>query len=333
MSDEDYSLSILNSNVFYEKLDKAPDYSIYEDDSFWKSHIMNTCIKYTNMFDTILKAFHYVSYLKIKEDIFFHERWNYLYFWVGSKALANAVEACPFEHVISVLKNVREYIQKDTYDYDIEKINSTHFKHLKVIYDYIVNYNSIKLMIGENTNCTRKYKEYVDNSYQIYEGIKAQCQTKEIEPYCKMFNYIAQKNPETILKKLTCNGEMPPLSVKQYIENHLHDTDGDTDLDVQMKDTGASVQMHTGGIYPSSAYDNMMPTFFPILGFFSILFLLYNFTPFRCWLHNIVSKKKNIRHRIYEEHSDEFFESVYESKDTNSQGNRHDISYHSIINS
>ncbi|SBS98799.1 hypothetical protein POVCU1_048840, partial [Plasmodium ovale curtisi] len=53
--------------------------------------------------------------------------------------------------------------------------------------------------------------------------------------------------------------------------------------------------------------------------------------PFRSWLDNTISKKEIIRHSLYEE-DDEFFENEYESPDKHEEYNRHDVSYHSIIN-
>ncbi|SBT73835.1 Plasmodium vivax Vir protein, putative [Plasmodium ovale] len=332
MSDEDYTLSILNSNVYYEKLDNAPDYSIYEDDAFWKTHIMKTCIKDTKMFDAILKAFHYVAYFKNEGDTFFKERWNFLYFWVGSKAIANTVKGCPFENVISVLKHVKEHIHKIPYDYDIEKIDSSHFKYLKVVYDIFRNYESIELNIGGHTsNCTKEYKEYVDRSFGVYEQVKDVCESKGTEEYCKLFKYIVGKHNNKVLKKLTCNGTMPSFTVEQYKKSLLDDSDQDVELKGQMQSQPYAMKIQAGEASSSLHSDNIMPTFFPILGIFSTLFLLYNFSPFRSWLDNNISEKEIIRHPLYEE-GDEFFESEYESPDKNTEYNRHDVSYHSMIN-
>ncbi|SBS92257.1 PIR Superfamily Protein [Plasmodium ovale curtisi] len=322
MSQTDYYLSILNSNICYGKLDKAPDAFIDSREDFWNGFIKKACINETSIFDALLNAFHYVAYFKRNDDIIFNERWNYLYFWVGSKALENELENCSFGTFISVLKSVKKIIYGVAYEYDIEKISSQDFKDLKIVFDYIINYDAIKLMIGgHSSDCTALYKEYVDSSYEVYKKLESRCQHNVNEEYCKFFNYIVKKQKDTILKPLTCNGAMKPLSVEQYKESLSRDVVLDSESQEQIQ----------GGA--SSGTDNMMPTFFSILGIFSILFTLYNITPFRSWLHNIFAEKQTIQHGVYEDEIHEFFENEYEPLDSNREINRNHITYHSIINS
>ncbi|SBT55646.1 PIR Superfamily Protein [Plasmodium ovale wallikeri] len=322
MSEIDYDLSILNSNVCYRKLDNVQDVFIDDDEDFWNRYIKNACINKTSIFRSLLNAFHYVAYFKREEDIIFKERWNYLYFWVGSKALKNISENCSFGTFISILKSVKTRMHEVPYEYDIEKISSRDFQDLKTVFDYVINYDSIKLKIGGHTSdCTQLYKQYVDSSYEVYKNLESRCQNNVNEEYCKFFNYIVKKQKDTILKPLTCNGTMKPLSVEQYKESISRDVLLDSEPKEQIQ--GAK----------SSGTDNMMPTFFPILGIFSILFTLYNITPFRSWLHNILAQNQTIQHGIYEEEIHEFFENEYEPLDSNSEINRNHITYHSIINS
>ncbi|SBT54955.1 PIR Superfamily Protein [Plasmodium ovale wallikeri] len=322
MSTTDYSLSILSSNIFYNRLDTAShDYSDKEK-SFWNNYIKTSYIKETGISDNILKAFYYVSYLNAK-DTFYNERWNYLYFWVGFKVLEKLGNVA-FTKVIPIIKNVKEHIHGPKYEYDILKIGSDKFKDLKTIYDYFENYNSINLKIGgNNPDCTQMYKQYVDSSYAVYENIKNACLHNGEEEYCKLFNYIVNKHNNIVLEKLTCNGNKPPLSVEEHKKIMALDT---------VEDVGLEQQVHEDGTSHSTS-DNMMQTFFPILGIFSFLFLLYNFTPFRSWLDNILSKKEIIKHNLYEDESEELFESQNKSSYTDRHYNRNDINYHSIINS
>ncbi|SBS95024.1 PIR Superfamily Protein [Plasmodium ovale curtisi] len=322
MADIDYNLSILNSNVFYNKLDEASEDYRLNSEQYW-NHIINyTCIKKTSFFDTLLKGFYYVSYME-KDEMFHNDRWNYLYFWAGSKVLEN-LKGCSFMEIVYLVKSVRKHIDVEEYNSYIDEINEEEFKELNIVHDFLVNYDSIKFYLSaHNYDCTAKYKEYVDSHYDAYVKLKEKCKENEEKAYCKMFKDFEQKKNYENLEKLTCHGKMPPLSVKdKKSELSLY---GGQDEDLKE-------EMHTGTTSPSSVTDNMMSTYFPILGIFSTFFLLYSFTPFRSWLRNFLSKKKNIRHGINEDTSDEFFENVYEPSDTNSQYNRHDISYHSIIN-
>ncbi|SBT02824.1 PIR Superfamily Protein [Plasmodium ovale curtisi] len=322
MADIDYNLSILNSNVFYDKLDRASDDYRFNSEEYWNYIIQHTCINKTSIFDTLLKGFYYVSYMKMNE-IFLNNRWNFLYFWAGSKVLEN-IEGCSLIDIVYIVKSVRKHIQQDDYNSYIDDINPEEFKELKIVYDFLVNYDSIKLSIGaHNSDCTKKYKEYVDSSFEAYEKLKAKCTQYREKGYCKMFNDFVQINKYENLEKLTCHGNMPPLSVedKKREFSSYKFPEGDSKDKVNTGETSAS----------SESY-NLMSTFFPILGIFSIFFLLYNYTPFRTWLHNILSKNERIRHNLYEDDTVELFENEYESSDRNGQYIRHDINYHSIIN-
>ncbi|SBS91719.1 PIR Superfamily Protein [Plasmodium ovale curtisi] len=319
---EDYSLSILNSNIFYEKLNTASEDYSDKSTAFWNSNIKNTCIKKTGIFDTLLKGFYYVSYMK--NDVnFYNNRWYYLYFWGGSKVFENT--GCTFLEMMYVLQSVKRHIDQAEYSYNIYNISENEFKDLKIAFEYIVNYDSIKHNIhAYNFDCTEKYKKYVDSSFEVYNKLRDECQLKASEEFCKFFTNFAQTNKSENLEKLTCHGKMPPLSVEQYKSKLSEHTD---------QEDKVKGEIHTEETSPFSVSDNMMSTYFPVLGIFSILFLLYNLTPFRSWLRNIVSKKQINRPSVYEDQNDEFFENTYELSDTNIHCNRHDLSFHSFINS
>ncbi|SBS90014.1 PIR Superfamily Protein [Plasmodium ovale curtisi] len=330
----DYSLSILNSNVFYEKLDKSVDAIIYDNEEFWNRFIKQSCINKIGIFNTILNALHYVAYLNKDDGVFFNERWNYLYFWVGTKALKNVTQNCPFSNVISILKSVKERINKIPYKYNIENISEKEFNDLKVVYDYFVNYASIQFNHSSpDSACTHEYKKYVDSSFDAYVKLNEECRQNGEKDYCKYFKHFIEKNNYENLQKVTCNGKKPPLSVEQYRKLHLSDAQPEVELEGGIQIPNDGTEMHTRGISTSETSDNMMSTYFPILGIFSILFLLYNYIPFRTWLHNFLPKKEIIRHDLYEDESEELLENEYELSDRNSQYNRHDINYHSIVNS
>ncbi|SBT57868.1 PIR Superfamily Protein [Plasmodium ovale wallikeri] len=329
MSDTDAGVSSLPSNIFYSRLDRIKADYIPDNHEFWNNFIKNTYIKNTSISDILINAFQYVSYLK-ESDTFYKERWNYLYFWVGYKVIQK-LGYSSFANVIDVLKVVKERIHQVKYEYDIFNITSDNFNDLKKIYDFFQNYDSIDLSIGApNSDCTAKYKEYVDSCFELYKNVKRTCELKE-DGYCKIFKHFLKIYKKEELKQLTCSGTKPPQPVveREYTV-HLHDTEADLGEGVQGME--AHMQIYKGGIYDSSHSDNMMSTFFPILGIFSVLFLLYNFTPFRLWLHNIISNKKIIQHNHYEDENEESFEIEYEKPLRNNQYNRHDVSYHSIIN-
>ncbi|SBS92870.1 PIR Superfamily Protein [Plasmodium ovale curtisi] len=330
----DYSLSILNSNVFYEKLDKSVDAIIYDNEDFWNGFIKQSCINKIRIFNNILNALHYVAYLNKDDGVFFNERWNYLYFWIGTKALENVTQDCPFSNVISILKSVKKRINEIPYKYNIENISEKEFNDLKVVYDYFVNYTSIQFNhSAPDSDCTQEYKKYVDSSFDAYVKLKEECRQNGQKDYCKYFNHFIEKNNYENLQKVTCNGKKPPLSVEEHRKQHLPDAHPEVELEGGIQIENDGTEMHTRGISTSEMSDNMMSTYFPFLGIFSILFLLYNYIPFRTWLHNFLPKKEIIRHDLYEDESEELLENEYESSDRNSQYNRHDINYHSIVNS
>ncbi|SBT57435.1 PIR Superfamily Protein [Plasmodium ovale wallikeri] len=316
MATEDYYLNILPSYIFYDQLDTAKNDNYISDESdYWNTFIRQQSIRTISTFDTLVKGFYYASHLN-KGHTFYGERWNYLYFWTGLKVLESNDDSS-FSDVMTVLKSVRDYTDKNEEYDEFIKISKEHFKELKEIYDYLQNYETIEFRISPlNSECSLMYKEYVENSYRAYNDIKSKCQGNDIDHYCKIFKLFEQKYKKDI-KKLTCTGNQVPKKEQQILD--FEDSEGVT----------RDMAIGTGDVSPPSGSTNAISTVFPLLGSASVLFIFLKFTPLGSRLHNTIFSKRIIRNNG-EDDAQEILDNSYEFSHTNMEENSHHIGYHSM---
>ncbi|SBT72970.1 PIR protein [Plasmodium ovale] len=335
MATEDYYLNILPSYIFYDQLDTAKiDNYIRDEYPYWNTFIKNQGIRTISIFDTLVKGFYYASHLN-EGHTFYGERWNYLYFWTGLKVL-DSKDDSSFSDVMTVLKTVIEHTEQSK-DYDeLIKISKEDFRELKKIYDYLQNYETIEFRIRpHNSECSLMYKEYVQNSYRAYTGIKSKCQDNTIDHYCKIFNRFEQKYKKDI-KNLTCTGNQVPKKEQQILD--FEDLEGDdrahrqsaqaSHLSADPEGLTRDMAIGTGDVSPSSGSTKAISTVFPLLGSASLVFFFLKFTPFGPRLYNNIFGKEINRNN--EEEEQEILDNSYEFVHTNMEENSHHIGYHSM---
>lgn len=281
LTSQDYYLNILPSSIFYDKLDRAKeDEYIREQNPYWKTFIREQRIKTLSIFDTLAKGFYYVSHMR-EGDMFYDDRWNYLYFWTGLKVLDNKYDSS-FSEVMAVLKSVRDRNDQNDEYYELINTSKEHLKDLKQVYDYLQNYGTIELRISpHNSECSLMYKEYVQNSYATYNVMKGKCKGKDTEHHCKVFNRLETKYKKKDIKDLTCSGIQVPqkvLEVQDFNDSeedehslqghgtpvsHLAPVPGEFTRDMTIGDRNVS---------PSSGSTSSLTTVFPLLGTASLAF-------------------------------------------------------------
>ncbi|SBT73182.1 Plasmodium vivax Vir protein, putative [Plasmodium ovale] len=339
MPTTDVDLKILPSYIFYDNLDIGLEYYDSEDEQYWE-FIKNTHIKDTSITEILLKGFHYICYMHSGKYLY-SKRWDYLYYWMGNKIINNLGDSVSFRDVMFTLKAVKSKCdEKNPYDENIFGITTEEFKKLKKVYDYFENYSTIFEKIGYNsTDCTLELKKHVDDSFQNYNIVKAECAGKVNEHYCKMFQELVKKYEKDDLKKLTCNGTKNPTASSedervQYREvqsrgTGLHEPHLQTDSEGRIQDRS----MHGGHISNNSSFDNVMPILFPIFGIFCVFFILYKFTPFGTWVNVKLLRKKVIQYDIDSKETEELLENTYEFSSTNKENKEHYVVYYPIENS
>ncbi|SBT33187.1 PIR Superfamily Protein [Plasmodium ovale wallikeri] len=339
MPTTDVDLKSLPSYIFYDNLDIGLTNDDDKDKHFW-NFIRQSEMKHTKVLDILLRGFYYTCYMRNGRDLY-SKRWDYLYYWTGEKIIKSLTDSITFEKVMYPLKNIRDqFNSSDPYKKHIFSITKDQFEKLKKIYDYFENYNSIFQKIGySNSDCTPELKKHVEDSFQIYKTLKQECDVKDTEHYCKMFQELVTEYEKEDLEELTCNGTKDPTASAedksvQYRELESHET-GPQGSHLRSGFEGGiqDRSMHGGHIPNNSTFDNVTPIFFPIFGIFCVFFILYKFTPFGTWLDVKLLGKKVIQYDIDGEQTEELLENTYEFSSTNKKNKEHHVVYYPIENS
>ncbi|SBS89760.1 PIR Superfamily Protein [Plasmodium ovale curtisi] len=347
-TEEDPDLKVLHTNVVYYKLDTASKDYKQDSDAFWNTAIAEHYMKTLRIFPTLAKGLYYVSKMD-NYDAHYDERWNYLYFWAGLKMIENSesFQSFSFSDLMSLLKLVRNFIQKDSGSYtdDMLKMNKDNFKDLKDVYDYLENYKSIELKIDSSGNspCTARYKDYVTEAHELYKREKEKCQGNNKDEYCRILNSFLLKHEKTFITQRKCTGTKPvkphseeedPQDTMDSESSGVHREErgqGSQTLFSPFRDSGQTRGIpHPGGdVSPSSRSTNAISTVFPLLGTASLTFFFLKFTPLGSSLYNRIFSKQIIRSNE-EEEAQEILGNTYEIPHTNIDDTAHHIAYHSM---
>ncbi|SBT01333.1 PIR Superfamily Protein [Plasmodium ovale curtisi] len=317
MTIEDSEITGLPSKLTYYKLDEASKVDFPQSDDYWNYFMRNSYTKDSRNSSAILNVFYYIKKLDTNE-IFYRERWNYLYFWLGHKLLENS-EKSLFQQVMRALHTVRSsnVESTDKYNDDMFNIGTEEFMNLKKIYDYLQNYTKIKARIDSpGAPCS------------------ALCAENDTDNYCKVFNRFLGEYVNEI-KELTCTGNTPS---EKHEARYLADSGQDrssagyggqgahSPLGQEGEPRGMS---HSDGDVSSSLVStNAMSTVFPLLGTASLAFFFLKFTPLGPRLHNSIFRKNIIQSN--DEEAQEILENAHEFSQTNIEDTVHHIAYHSM---
>ncbi|SBT83551.1 PIR protein [Plasmodium ovale] len=336
-NDEDPDINGLYSNVIYHQLDKATKDDFFVDDNYWNSFIKTTNIQLSRDRTSFLNVFYYVANLR-NNEIFYNERWNYLFFWLGIKLINNSEESI-FDKVMSVLQTIRSSRvgTRDFYNDDMFNVNKEQFQNLKKIYDYLQSYTSIRAKINfKDAPCTKAYKDYVTESYDFYIAQKTQCKQKDTDNYCRVVNRFVKEYVKEDLTRFTCNGTKDPKvraemdEVQDSLVHHHSQEQGPQGLRIH---SGREEETHyitnpDAGVSASPRSTNTTSVVFPLLGTLSMFFVWFKFSPLGSLLYNSMFKKKIIRNYEQEEEQ-EILESPYAFPHRSVVDSEHHIAYHS----
>ncbi|SBT55855.1 PIR Superfamily Protein [Plasmodium ovale wallikeri] len=342
--EEDEILNTLNSYIFYGRLDREKYLPDYTNAGFWH-YVYNIFPTYKEISDipsisnTLLKGFYHVSNMGTGTS-FYEERWNYLYFWMGTKVFEALRERSKFSTIMHVAKIIRDHFDSANKINDhIYETDANNFSDLKRTYDYIQNYDTIEnKFLDIHFKCTEKFDEYIKNSQSSYEKLKELCQTYD-GTLCKAFSFIENRKGKKDLSKFKCEHFKSPSTAMDRDKGQP-----------QEQPLGASFKqgdqiMHSVGQVPGIGgeefhhVDSPSSLSFgialPILGIIFLLFVLYKFTPVGPWLHTRHWIKKRIlrndeNNEVQE--NETLLDYVYEDKDGNEEHNMQHISYQPIWN-
>ncbi|GAW84591.1 variable surface protein [Plasmodium gonderi] len=197
-----FDLSILPSQKLYRNIDKG--YSVINDDDFWEE-IENKIISHSDVSFSkeLISGFTYGVYRinKVEEK---DEIWNFLYFWTGEKIWERKYN---FRDVMEILnKVIDKFDVQKTFVSDLISItNKDDFSKLKMIFDYIHDYETIKHTIAQShVECSTQMVELLKNYFMKYAEVKNKCDSVN-DTLCQIFKkFMGIKKNNGNLEKLTC---------------------------------------------------------------------------------------------------------------------------------
>ncbi|SBT55854.1 PIR Superfamily Protein [Plasmodium ovale wallikeri] len=201
---------------------------------------------------------------------------------------------------------------------NIEYIKNDVFTKVQDLYNIYSLHNKLMNMDSSTQNDCKGYNELVET----YMKYKIPCEGKTDNDFCnalEIFKIYYGLYAGTILGK--CKDTDIDIDLPSFQSFHVHDSaESEVDLNGDFS-----------GHLDNSAYRLLYTTiFFPfsvILVIFSILFILYKFTPFGSWLRLRIKNEKRIWKKFYEKKQQLFDDTVHEQ--LNSEKNQFSIRYHS----
>ncbi|SBT58069.1 PIR Superfamily Protein [Plasmodium ovale wallikeri] len=212
---------------------------------------------------------------------------------------------------------------------ELYTMNLNEIKIMKRIYDYYAFYHTYK---GEHKNINEKISNsaYCENLKIgiLYSDYYLSTCTKSPhidESLCKEFNnYIKNHihSEKNILSSIECVGDQRSLFEDEQLKYEFSD---DKQLPVAEGTEVGSQTTENPGLTGSS-----MATVLPVsfVGTFSVLFLLYKFTPFRSFLNPQIQRMKSLW-KSEDQETKELLINNYETEDYDSENKEYNITYHS----
>ncbi|SBT58924.1 PIR Superfamily Protein [Plasmodium ovale wallikeri] len=211
------------------------------------------------------------------------------------------------------------------------------FNELKTLYDYALNYPTIKHYLTKNgLKCIQDIKNYIDQSLNVYNNLNDHCKSNsKEEERCKLFQRINQKHNYDELSNLKCT-EVVHNSISLGVTlsdgvtvGHLQEESDRKSLMLSKGDSGEKSPVNTPDQGTSST---IIAVLFPLFGILLISFILYKFTLVGPWIMRHIRKKEVIQPYFDELEEPELLSNTYESLNINSDNSEHHISYNSVIN-
>ncbi|SBT55730.1 PIR Superfamily Protein [Plasmodium ovale wallikeri] len=200
---------------------------------------------------------------------------------------------------------------------------------MKKIYNYYAFYHAYN---GEQEKIIReisksKYCENIKNGIIYSDYYDSTCSRS---PYnnkgiCKEFNnYIKNhiKFEKNKLSSIKCAADQSPLIEDKQLEYKISD---DKQL-TESEDAEIDSQTTEDSGLTGSSMATVLPVSF--VGTFSVLFLLYKFTPFRSFLNPQIQRMKSLW-KNEDQEANELLINNYETEDSDTENKEYNITYHS----
>ncbi|SBT72746.1 Plasmodium vivax Vir protein, putative [Plasmodium ovale] len=262
-------------------------------------------------------------------DINYNENEVYTYFkyWFLDQILDKDFNDEEITTLFERLNQKKEKFRNARCEFYTMKLDE--IKIMKKIYDYYAFYNAYN---GEHEKINEKisksqYCEYIKSGILYSEYYHTTCAESPYsgESLCKEFNkYIKNhiKFEENTLSSIKCVADQSPLIENKKLEYKFSD---DKQLP-ESEDAEVDSQTTEDSGLTGSSMATVLPVSF--VGTFSVLFLLYKFTPFRSFLHPQIQRMNNLW-KNEDQETEELLINNYETEDFDSENKEYNITYHS----
>ncbi|SBT58314.1 PIR Superfamily Protein [Plasmodium ovale wallikeri] len=223
-------------------------------------------------------------------------------------------------------ENKEKFVESNCEFYTM-KLNE--IKIMKKVYDYYAFYHAYnreheKIIEGISKS---KYCEYIKSGILYSDYYNSTCTKSHYsdKSLCKEFNNYIKNHimfEENTLSSIKCVGDQSFLFEDEQLEYKFPEdkqllVDEDTEVDSQTtEDPGLT----------GSSMATVLPVSF--VGTFSVLFLLYKFTPFRSFLYPQIQKMNNLW-KNEDQETEELLINNYETEYFDSENKEYNITYHS----
>ncbi|SBS89463.1 PIR Superfamily Protein [Plasmodium ovale curtisi] len=169
------------------------------------------------------------------------------------------------------------------------------WKERKYLYDYIENYDDIKVIINSDGNLCKIYSKYFDNIKELHETYKGEC-CKGFSHKC--FNLIKLDNlctSDRFNNKLQCDESNAVAATRTEDDNarDMGELDG-SGMSHSVLPESIEPDIHTSGYLLSNNTDYYakLGGSLTFMGILSTFLYLYKFTTFGTWIRSKIVKNK-----------------------------------------
>ncbi|SBT73282.1 PIR protein [Plasmodium ovale] len=252
---------------------------------------------------------------------------TYFKYWFLDQILYRGFNDDDIEKLFQKLdENKENFVKADCELYPMKLDEIKIMKRISDYYAFYHAYNGKEEKLIEEISKS-KYCENIKNGIIYSDYYNSTCSRS---PYnnkniCKEFNnYIKNhiKFEKNKLSSILCVAEQSPLIEDKQLEYKFP---GDKQLLVD-EDTEVDSQTTEDPGLTGSSMATVLPVSF--VGTFSVLFLLYKFTPFRSFLNPQIQRMKNLW-KNEDQETKELLINNYETEDFDSENKEYNITYHS----
>ncbi|SBT57279.1 PIR Superfamily Protein [Plasmodium ovale wallikeri] len=248
-------------------------------------------------------------------------------YWFLDYILYREYNDTDIEELFQKMDEKKENFVKANCEFYTMKLNE--IKIMKRIYDYYAFYHTY---VGKHEKIIEKisnspYCEKIKSGILYSDYYHTTCTQSHYsdKSLCKEFNNYIKNHIDFEKDKLSsikCVGDQRSLFEDEQLEYEFSENK-------QLPESeGAEVDSQT--TEDSGLTGSSMATVLPVsfVGTFSVLFLLYKFTPFRSFLHPQIQRMNNLW-KNEDQETEELLINNYETEDFDSENKEYNITYHS----